>query len=288
MAVIHEDSRCSLCDRLLNPAEKIVAFGHFITDQSDPLWRYSDSAMHQTCFLAWPKREEFRSRQNLDFKRVVYPDQTIFQLQENGALIKVPVAKVEPTNAPSKILATAKTFGVQLYMLACKITASSEVGSFGEALTKASPHLVVIADANPKLKEALFFEELLFNVWVADLCTKNKKVSQAMFTELINDVLSKSKPGTDTERLSQNVRDIYQQRHTLYVEALKKDGKNPGAGVMSEMCSARLLCINLALPDSAKINPRNIELLGALHIEWFSTLECFTASINEFKIADGP
>lgn len=96
MAVINEGStRCSLCDRLLNPAEKIVAFGHFISDQSDPLWRFSDSAMHQSCFLAWPKKEEFRARQNLDYRRVVYPDQTIFQLQENGVLIKVPFARKE-------------------------------------------------------------------------------------------------------------------------------------------------------------------------------------------------
>jgi len=70
-----------------------VAFGHFISDQSDPLWRYSDSAMHRTCFLAWPKKEEFRARQNADYRRVIYPDQTIFRLEENGDLITVPVAR---------------------------------------------------------------------------------------------------------------------------------------------------------------------------------------------------
>lgn len=94
MSVINEGStRCSLCSRLLNPAEEITAFGHFIADQSDPLWRFSDSAMHRSCFVAWPKKEEFRARQNADYRRVVYPDQTIFRLEEYGDLIKVPVAR---------------------------------------------------------------------------------------------------------------------------------------------------------------------------------------------------
>lgn len=38
-------------------------------------------------------REEFRTRQNLDYRRVVYPDQTIFQMREDGVVMKVPVSQ---------------------------------------------------------------------------------------------------------------------------------------------------------------------------------------------------
>ncbi|UPT73362.1 MAG: hypothetical protein M0D55_16010 [Elusimicrobiota bacterium] len=48
--------------------------------------------MHKNCFLSWPKREEFRARQNLDYKRRVNSDQTIFQMQEDGTVLRVPVS----------------------------------------------------------------------------------------------------------------------------------------------------------------------------------------------------
>lgn len=41
----------------------------FIKDNAHPLWRYSDAAMHKTCFLAWSERRFFISTFNEFFDR---------------------------------------------------------------------------------------------------------------------------------------------------------------------------------------------------------------------------
>ncbi|MBN8738536.1 MAG: hypothetical protein J0H86_03440 [Xanthomonadaceae bacterium] len=57
--VILGNTGCSLCAEVLVAGQRIVASPHFIQNQSHPLWRYSDSAMHEDCFRQWPHREEF-------------------------------------------------------------------------------------------------------------------------------------------------------------------------------------------------------------------------------------
>ena len=58
MALIGNDTTCSICDVRLEDDDEIVAFDHFLGDKH-PLWRFSDSAMHKTCFESWPHRDEF-------------------------------------------------------------------------------------------------------------------------------------------------------------------------------------------------------------------------------------
>jgi hypothetical protein len=56
-------SKCSVCGDILwagGPAD-FVAFPHFITDPSHPLWHHSDGGMHRTCFQSWDRAEEFRA-----------------------------------------------------------------------------------------------------------------------------------------------------------------------------------------------------------------------------------
>jgi hypothetical protein len=48
-------SRCALCDLVIEN-DQFIATSHFIADTTDPLWRFSDAAMHQSCFLAWKGR----------------------------------------------------------------------------------------------------------------------------------------------------------------------------------------------------------------------------------------
>jgi hypothetical protein len=55
-------SRCSICGDVLHPGQAIVATTHFIADQADPLWRFSDTGMHAACFAAWEHRDEFAAR----------------------------------------------------------------------------------------------------------------------------------------------------------------------------------------------------------------------------------
>jgi hypothetical protein len=55
---------CSLCKKKLLKDDIIVATSHFISDPNDPLWKYSDSAMHQACFASWDQRDAFRNKFN--------------------------------------------------------------------------------------------------------------------------------------------------------------------------------------------------------------------------------
>jgi hypothetical protein len=55
-------SRCSICRELLIQGQAIVATTHFIADESDPLYRFSDTGMHAECFAGWEHRAEFAAR----------------------------------------------------------------------------------------------------------------------------------------------------------------------------------------------------------------------------------
>jgi hypothetical protein len=52
-------SKCSICDETLQEGDEIVATTHFIGDESDPLWRFSDSGMHRRCYETREHRDEF-------------------------------------------------------------------------------------------------------------------------------------------------------------------------------------------------------------------------------------
>ena len=57
---------CSICGNTIGAGdESTVATPHFIHDSVHPLWRYSDSAMHQPCFLAWGHHDAFRDAYNV-------------------------------------------------------------------------------------------------------------------------------------------------------------------------------------------------------------------------------
>ena len=52
-------SKCALCGNPL--AEPIFATSHFIGDQSHDLYRFSDAAMHWSCYVSWPDQARFAS-----------------------------------------------------------------------------------------------------------------------------------------------------------------------------------------------------------------------------------
>jgi len=62
MALLDPGMPCPLCGKPLRGGEDIVATSHFIADASDPLWRYSDAAMHRSCFDVWEHRDVFTQR----------------------------------------------------------------------------------------------------------------------------------------------------------------------------------------------------------------------------------
>ena len=53
---------CPLCHQTLNDPKECIGFPHFIADEQDPLWPYSDAAFHIWCFDTWPKKNEYSER----------------------------------------------------------------------------------------------------------------------------------------------------------------------------------------------------------------------------------
>lgn len=188
-------------------------------------------------------------------------------------------------STPEKIRASARGLGGQLYLLAHKLSSESTVGAFKDLLAEAVQGLQALVTENPKIREALFLEELLFNLWIADICLEDKTVSGAMFSELVKEVFSKSKAGTSIERLSVSLRDVYQQRNQIYIRALEKDQAAKENDVISAMSTARIDVLNSALPNSMKIPANSIYLHTQLQIEWLTNLKCFQTAIDKFNVS---
>jgi len=62
MALRYTGQCCSICGEVLKDDEVLVGTTHFIGDRNDPLWRFSDSIMHRSCYEKWEHREEFTAR----------------------------------------------------------------------------------------------------------------------------------------------------------------------------------------------------------------------------------
>lgn len=54
---------CPICSEPLS--KPVFATSHFIADEANPLWRFSDAGMHWECYAHWPERESF-ARQYFD------------------------------------------------------------------------------------------------------------------------------------------------------------------------------------------------------------------------------
>ena len=69
--VVRGKTVCSLCRVVFSGSDQIVMFPHFIWDRADPLWRFSDSAMHCQCFAEWSQAEDFRSKFNTAWPKIM-------------------------------------------------------------------------------------------------------------------------------------------------------------------------------------------------------------------------
>jgi hypothetical protein len=85
--IIGGKSTCSICDDLLGDGDDLVATTHFIADKTDPLWRYSDSAMHRICFLSWEHRLKFIEKYNETIGQIVLGNGTRHRMQLDGTIV---------------------------------------------------------------------------------------------------------------------------------------------------------------------------------------------------------
>ena len=84
--VLRGKTECSVCGLVIMDGDEIVATSHFIADSNDPLWRFSDSAMHRPCFLEWDQRAEFVAKFNRVVGGITFGNGTYHQMESDGAI----------------------------------------------------------------------------------------------------------------------------------------------------------------------------------------------------------
>ena len=85
--ILRGKSRCAICGAVLKTGDSIVATTAFISDETDPLWRYSDAGMHSECFVRWEHREEFVRRFNATVGTKVWGSGMKHRMDESGQII---------------------------------------------------------------------------------------------------------------------------------------------------------------------------------------------------------
>ena len=83
-------TKCALCDNVLTVDDAIVATSHFIADRQHPLWRFSDAAIHKTCFLEWDQRQAFVGLYNQIVGSITWGSGTYHFMKEDGAIVSLP------------------------------------------------------------------------------------------------------------------------------------------------------------------------------------------------------
>jgi hypothetical protein len=85
--VLRGKTECSVCGNVIMNGDDIVATSHFIADKNDPSWRFSDSAMHHSCFNEWDHRAEFVAKFNRIVGETTFGNGTYRHMESDGAII---------------------------------------------------------------------------------------------------------------------------------------------------------------------------------------------------------
>lgn len=66
--IVRGTTQCRLCRQVIAEGDDVMAFSAFVPNTKDPLWRFSDAAMHRRCFEADPdaRRASTRWEQTLE------------------------------------------------------------------------------------------------------------------------------------------------------------------------------------------------------------------------------
>jgi hypothetical protein len=79
-------TKCALCNVVIKDNDEVVATSHFIADSEDPLWRFSDAAMHKKCFLEWDQRGPFVEKFNRIAGAITHGNGTYHQMNSDGSI----------------------------------------------------------------------------------------------------------------------------------------------------------------------------------------------------------
>jgi hypothetical protein len=81
-------TECAICNVVLKEGDQIVATSAFIADRDDPLWQFSDAAMHKSCFLEWDQRKNFVEKYNETVGALTFGNGTYHYMEPDGSIIK--------------------------------------------------------------------------------------------------------------------------------------------------------------------------------------------------------
>ena len=91
MALIFRNrTKCAICGFVIADGDRVVATSHFIADDTDPLWKFSDAGMHYDCFQRWKHRREFVRKYNQSLGRITWGDGCRREMQTDGSIANVP------------------------------------------------------------------------------------------------------------------------------------------------------------------------------------------------------
>lgn len=91
MALVFEGMPCAICGHALDLYVRFVSTSHFIADEGDPLWRYSDAAMHSECFETWKHRSEFIDKYNNTIGQITWGNGTRHHMNADGSIDSIDV-----------------------------------------------------------------------------------------------------------------------------------------------------------------------------------------------------
>ena len=86
--VLRGKTKCPRCDLVIGQDDQIVGTSHFIADAADPLWRFSDAAMHKRCFLGWDQRGAFVEKFNQTVSGITRGD-AYHHMNDDGTIVSL-------------------------------------------------------------------------------------------------------------------------------------------------------------------------------------------------------
>ena len=95
MAIIYKGIKCAICGLEIDIGRdaSFVATTHFIGDKNDPLWRFSDAAMHYECFQIWPHKAEFVRKYNSTIGQRVWGNGMRDLMHPDGRVQSIPASR---------------------------------------------------------------------------------------------------------------------------------------------------------------------------------------------------
>ena len=57
VTIIFNKSKCGICGNVIKKEKDIVGFPHYVGDENDPLFYFSDGGFHEACFLSHPLKD---------------------------------------------------------------------------------------------------------------------------------------------------------------------------------------------------------------------------------------